>query len=266
MLVEDYIRHFEQVGAAWFDPEYTRDVLVFGDLKQAVGSTVITTWCATNQVIETAIENQIKFIITHENPFYELGTKLKTPLRKATQAKQALLHQHQIAIYRCHDVWDRMPVYGVLDSWAELLALPFEKREVHSFYRRANFTALPVIELAQKLANQIKNHGQNGILVLGPKDKLIQSLTIGTGAITDIFDMAHHYPADAYLLTDDSYQTWIAGQWAIDHQIPILVVSHATSEMAGLENMSVYLNQQFPTINHRYCGRDFDYELIISAD
>ena len=68
MAIRDIIDLLESQGE-WVNRSCTRDRILFGDDQTEI-SKVITCWVATNKVIQYAIEHDIHFIISHENPFY----------------------------------------------------------------------------------------------------------------------------------------------------------------------------------------------------
>lgn len=136
MTIRDIMDLLESQGE-WVNRSCTRDRILFGDDQTEI-SKVITCWVATNKVIQYAIEHDIHFIISHENPFYLASTSLPTLIYKAQKEKEALLKENNITIYRCHDLWDVYPEYGIRDSWANTLDLDFEESHDYSYYRYTN--------------------------------------------------------------------------------------------------------------------------------
>jgi len=53
---------------------------------------------------------------------------------------------------------------------------------------------------------------------------------------------------DALLVTEDGIRFWADGSWAIDRDLPLLVVNHATAEEWGMVSLTAYLRQQFPGV------------------
>ena len=51
---------------------------------------------------------------------------------------------------------------------------------------------------------------------------------------------------DALLVTDDGIRFWADGSWAIDRDLPLLVVNHATAEEWGMRSLAVYLREAVP--------------------
>jgi hypothetical protein len=81
-------------------------------------------------------------------------------------------------------------------------------------------------------------------------------MVVGTGAITHLPTMLE-LGADLLLATDDGLNSWTGGLWAIDLQVPLLVVSHATSELPGMQAMAGHLQQAFPGLPVKYFPVDF---------
>ncbi len=155
-------------------------------------------------------------------------------------------------MYRCHDLWDLYPEYGVRDQWAQLLKLNFEEAVQDSFIRIATDVNMSTLQLAKHITECIEPYFQYGIQIIGSQTKNIKRLGIGTGACTNIFEMCQKQ-VDACLVSDDGIDNWGAVQWAVDHHIPLLVVNHMTSEAAGMRGLKEYLN-------HQITGVEFIYE------
>lgn len=254
MTIRDIIDLLESQGE-WVNRSCTRDRILFGEDQTEI-SKVITCWVATNKVIQYAIEHDIHFIISHENPFYLASTTLPTLIYRAQKEKEALLKENNITIYRCHDLWDVYPKYGIRDSWANTLDLNFEELHDHSYYRYTNDINMTVEECAQHIINRIKLYHQQGIEIIGDKTQIIHRLGIGTGACTDVFEM-YEEGADACLVSDDGVSNWIGVQWAVDHDIPLIVINHMTCEAPGMEPMVEYLSKQFPEVTFTFVANDY---------
>ncbi len=246
MKIKDIISLLEKQGE-WVNRRKTRDHLLFGNMERDIDRMIVC-WVATNDIIQQAILEDCHFIICHENPFYLNSTQMHTSIIEATKEKQHILKKHDISIYRCHDLWDLYPEYGVLDSWAKTLDLPLEKSKQSGFYRYFENINMTTKDLALHIKDCIQEHGEVGIEVIGDLNKTIHTLAIGTGAITDVFEMCD-LNADACLVSDDGINNWIATQWCMDHHIPLIVVNHRTAENAGMMGMKEYLKKIYPDID-----------------
>ena len=87
--------------------------------------------------------------------------------------------------------------------------------------------------------------------VIGDKNKKINRLGIGTGACTDVFQMSEH-GVDACLVSDDGINNWTAVQWAMDNDLPLIVINHMTCEAPGIECLAKYLNEQLQEVSFTY--------------
>lgn len=249
---------------SWVNFDQTRDVVLFGDPQQEI-SNVGVCWVATMSVIQTAIDLGINFIISHENCFYEESTAQRKAIREARFLKMELLKQHGICVYRCHDVWDKMPEYGVSDAWSNIIDLPFEPRNVASFNSFAHFEPLSAQQIASKIANGIQPFGQDSVTLLGNPDQMVTSLAIGTGAATDVFSMIKE-GAECVVVSDDGKNNWVAGQYCVDFKIPMIIVHHPSCENPGIMKMAEYLKSKFPQIQTNYIDSGFEFHTIVSTN
>lgn len=260
MKIQEIISHLEQQGT-WVNWNETRDRILFGDAgKEITGIGVC--WVATNNVIEQAKQKHINFIISHENPFYHSSTSLKTKVYESILRKQELLKNAGITVYRCHDVWDKFPEYGVADQWAKRLVFNFD-RDPSSFLQYASIPKMSVEKLAYHVAESLSIDGENGVHVLGDLKKKINRIAIGTGAATDIFQMLEK-EIDALIVSDDGITNYYEGQYALDNEIPMIVVNHAGCEICGLKAMETYLQKIFPDQSISYLEDDFKIHYIVA--
>ena len=259
MIGQDIINHLNQQGS-WVDFDKTRDIVLFGDPNREI-TKIGVCWVATIPAIESAIQNGVNFIISHENCFYEESTSPRAALLEARKAKMDLLAKHRICVFRCHDVWDRIPEFGVADRWSKAIDLVFESRPVNSYYSYANFKPTPVSDLAKKVAAALKPYGQDSVTVLGDPNQVVSRLAIGTGAITDIFTMIKG-GAQCFVTTDDGINNWIASQYCVDFNLPMIIVHHSISEMPGLAGMLEYLRLNIKDIETLYLPENYHYTAI----
>ena len=103
--------------------------------------------------------------------------------------------------------------------------------------------------------------GQDTVLILGRRDKSIARLVVGTGAITHLPSM-YELGADAILATDDGMNFWDGGLWAVDLDVPLLIVNHCTAEKPGMRAMAAYLKKLFPDVPVEYIDVPFPYTAL----
>ena len=254
--VVDYLNH----QGTWVDFDKTRDIFLLGDPNQEI-TKIGVSWVATLPAIEEAIKLGVNFIISHENYFYEESTSPRKAILDARKEKMDLLMKHQICVFRCHDVWDRMPVFGVADRWSKAIDLPFEARPAASFYSYAHFEPTTVEEIAHKVADGLQPYGQDSVTLLGDPQQIVRSVAIGTGAITDIFTMLKA-DAECLVTSDDGINNWIASQYCVDYHIPMIIVHHSISELPGIHGLFDFLSQNLIGQEIHYLEEGYRYRSI----
>lgn len=237
-------------NAPWVNYNETRDIILCGS-EDMDADRIGVCWVATNKVIDQAIEKGIHFIISHENPFYHMTTGPKKLAHESVKRKLARLNAHDITVYRCHDLWDMIPEVGVADMWAKRLGFDFT-RVTSSYIQHATIPETTVRELAAHVADCLKQDGENGVYVFGDVDKKVSAIGMGTGAATDIFKMLDKQHCDVCIVADDGISNFYQAQYAIDNDLPLIVVNHSCCEIAGIKSMEQYLQNRFPELSVSY--------------
>lgn len=233
----------------------TRDHLLFGDQNQDVHRIGVC-WVATKQVLQEAMEKQIDLIISHENPFYQCSTQMYTAAMLAAEEKKQLLRTYGISVYRCHDVWDCIREFGVVDQWAKRLGFAFEPRKQSDYYVAANIPEMSLGELAQHTADVLQQDHEGGAYTFGDPKKQIHRIVIGTGAITNLYEMLEYQP-DALIVSDDGIHTFDVAQYALDQSLGMVVVNHSACERAGLKAMVPWLQERIQGVDVSYLEDGF---------
>jgi len=255
---EDFLEHCWQVGH-WVNWDKSVDDFMAGD-PQAQVRGIATTWLATNARLREAAGKGLNFVISHEGAFYP--TYAGSELGKRHHAeKRGLVEELGLTLMRCHDTWDRMPEVGIPDAWAAWLGFPTEARPVESFYKVCLVEGRTVEQLAREVLEKVRPLGQDRIEVMGDPEKRVSRMAVGTGAATRLDEMAA-LGADVILATDDGIQTTSSGLWSWDLGIPVLVISHATSELPGMQAMVGYLRKHFPGVPVEYLAGEFPRRII----
>lgn len=261
MKIRELIEHFETIGS-WVNWDKSKDMILHGSTDKEI-TKVGVCWVATKNVIEKAIEKNINFIISHENAFYLASTSPHRLLLKSANEKRKMLDEHDISIYRCHDVWDCIPTYGVADTWAKDIGLDFMPRAVHEYHSYAEVKeGITVLDVAKKVVHATNKYGENGVQIIGNKQKKVRCVACGTGALTDVFKMVKN-GADLCIVSDDGIDNWIAVQWAVDNDVALIIVNHAGCEIGGLKNMVTYLQEKFPYLQSEYLEEGYSIESIV---
>ena len=262
MLVSDLMNHFRQVGT-WVNWDQTADHLLHGDAGQEV-SGIAATWIPTNKVIRQAASKGLNLIVSHEPLFFDRDAPRGhrgTPAGERLMAeKKALLDEAGITVIRCHDVWDRMPEFGIPDAWAAWLGFETAPRPVHSFYNVCLLGLATLGQVAGHILERVRPLGQDWLLLLGDRDRQVGRLVVGTGAITPLAAM-YELNVDAAVLTDDGMTTWEAGYFSADSGFPLIIVNHATAEKPGMMMMARYLKEVYPSLPIEYLDVELPWRL-----
>ena len=263
MVVLEILEHFHKLGT-WVNWDDTCDRILYGNSEMVVKGIAVS-WIATNSAIKKAGEEGLNLFITHEPSFYNFGypkgNLFQDTLegKKLINEKKKLLDEFGITLIRCHDLWDRMPVIGICDAWADFLGFETEKRPIESFYKVCLINNLSLSELSVSILKKIKLLGQDSIKVMGNENKKIKRMVIGTGAIT-VFNEMYKLNPDVILATEDGMHHWDAGLFAIDLNIPFIIVNHAIAEIPGIKALAEYLKNYFNQIPVKYINTFFPYK------
>jgi putative NIF3 family GTP cyclohydrolase 1 type 2 len=130
------------------------------------------------------------------------------------------------------------------------------------YYRVFDVSGKTALQVAQQIAEQTWPFGQEAVALVGPQNKEVTRVSIGTGAITSFFECIDRYKVDLAICTDDGIHYWRDGGYAIDMGIPLIVVNHAVSEEAGIMNLAKFLKRRFPDIPVYHIPQRCMYKLI----
>ena len=242
MKISKIIEHLQH-NTPWVDYEHTRDVVICGNTDTDVEKVAVC-WVATKKVLEKAKEENIHFVITHENFLYAESTSFYKGLLNSRKWKLNFCKENDITVYRCHDGWDQFPIYGVADTLANISGIKFNDRVNNSFYHDADIN-MTVQEIAQHFANGLLPYGCQNVEILGDSKKTIHKLAMGVGAETN-YEIMHRMGGECFVIADDGCCNWIEFQWCLDNDIPLVILHHSSNEIPGIENMANYLNKELP--------------------
>jgi len=258
MRAEDFLEHCRQV-AHWVNWQKTVDAVMAGPPEAEV-SGIAVTWLATNATLRLAAERELNLVIAHEGAFYPTYAATEPGTRHHAE-KRGLIADLGLTLVRCHDTWDRMPEVGIVDTWAAWLGFASEPRPVDSYYRICLVEGRSVAQVARHVLEKVRPLGQRGVEMMGDPAKEVHRMAVGTGAITRLDDMAM-LDCDIILATDDGIHTTSSGLWSLDLGVPVLVVSHATAELPGIQAMVGYVEAHFPGVPVAYLPGEFPRPLL----
>ena len=261
MQAVDLDRHMRSVGH-WVDWSTTVDTFKFGDPNAEVKGIAVA-WMSLQRSLEEASAAGCNLFVTHEPTFYAHRDDDPTVFEhEHARRKRGFLERTGMVVYRCHDVWDRMPEIGIVDSWATGPRARRPPGRGGAILRgTTSGSRLAVSALAEHVARRVRPLGQGCVQVVGDPEKLVSRIAVGTGAITNVVQMAG-LGGDALIVTDDGIRFWQGGSWAVDAGIPLIVVNHATAEEWGMRSLARYLAEQFPRVPVRHLPQGCMYSVL----
>ena len=247
MQAKELQRYLRSLNEGWMDLQATVDTFKAGNPKTEVAGIAVA-WMSTMAALKKALDLGCNVFITHEPTYYNHHDKNKEIFRfESVRKKRRLIENSGITIIRCHDVWDQYPEIGIPTAWGKLLDLG-EPIDGGGYYYVYDGKGRRAEDVARQIAARTSHLGQPGVQLIGPGDKPVHRIVLGTGAITRFFSFLEDLKADLALCSDDGFTYWRDGAFAIDAGIPVVVVNHPVSEDHGMKLLAGHLTQQFPTV------------------
>jgi len=261
MKARELLSYLKSLDTGWVDWDQTVDTFKSGD-QQAEIQGIAVGWMSYTWALQRAVELGCNVFVTHEPTYFDHYDKDERMFTMpGVREKQQFIEQSGLIVLRCHDLWDQMPGIGIPDSWGDLLGLS-GAIDGKGYYRVYNVSGKTALQVAQQVALRTQPFGQGMVQLLGPADKRVTRLGLGTGAITPLLGMIHQFHIDLAICTDDGFTYWRDGAYAIDMGIPVIVVNHAVSEEAGLMNLVQHLRSRFPEIPVHHIPQKCMYQLV----
>ena len=249
MICSDIDAHFRNIGT-WVDWDNTADTFKAGDRASAV-TKIAVGWKASFAALKLAHAHGAELFVSHESICVNAVNRSREP--EVTFALPSELPKFQwlestgMTVYRCHDVWDRVPGTGVRDSWQRGLALGGDVVADEYPLLVTERESLSLRDLADHILGRIASLGQEGLLVTGDPERKVSRIATGTGVTTNPVAM-RELGADVGVITDDYYRRVRMGVHADELDFPTIMVNHGVSEAWGIENLAAHLREAFPEI------------------
>ena len=258
--VEDHLR---SLAGDWQYPEDTVDTFKAGSRESEVHGIAVA-WLPFTWALERAIELNCSLFVTHEPTYYDHhDTRAELFDLSIPRHRRELLEQSGMAVLRCHDLWDRHPEGGITAAWGEDLGLTdlVASGEYARVYR---VDPTPARRFAEHVAAVTARRGQQGLRLIGDADRIVESVCIGTGAISPYLDLVRDFDPDLVICSDDGMDYWRDGAFAVDGGPPIVVVHHGVTEEPGVARLAKELAEAFPQVPVHHIEQDAMYEFIPS--
>jgi predicted TIM-barrel fold metal-dependent hydrolase/putative NIF3 family GTP cyclohydrolase 1 type 2 len=251
---------------------HTVDRVVMGNSQKDIKS-VLVSWMSDLRAIKHAIDGEYDLLITHEPTFWdsdELNHLHKLPADdvklQASLLKKQIIEDSGLVIIRNHDVWDRMPNYGIPWALADFLGFDMEPAVIDSsmYQHRYDINPISLKQLTLNISEKLELLGESQIQVFSAINPLVSKVGIGTGCACSI-EIFKSMGCDVSIVCDDGSSYWRDIQWAVEIQHPVIRISHATSEEPGMFYMKKYMNEHLPELKVDYLPHEKNL-LVVSKD
>lgn len=261
LIAGDVHNYLRSLGADWVDSARTVDTFKAGSPDMPVKGIAVG-WMSYFDSLRRAVELDCNLFITHEPTYYDHRDTDRSVFEFDTaRKKKQFIEEHGLSVIRCHDVWDQFPKLGIPDSWGSFLG--FKNCVLtRNFYRVYELPAVKAIHLARHVAGKIAELGQEDAQLVGPADKVVSRVAIGTGAITPFRFMVKELKADIIIATDDGISYWRDAALAIDMDFPMIVVNHPCSEEIGMKNLATHISQRYPGVPVHHIPQKCMYKIV----
>lgn len=262
MIAIELRDHMKRVGT-WVDWERTCDRFIIGDPEVEVEGIAVA-WQATTEAVSRAMDLGCNLFVTHEPVFYRhMDDDDSVFTAPHARRKLDMIGESGVTIFRCHDVWDRMPEVGIVDSWAAHLGLGgrIAADEFHSVHPSP---APTLMDLARYVVGHTRDLGQDSVEMVGDPAAKVSRAAIGCGAITH-YEAMVNLGADVIIGTDDGMSYWNGGAWALDAGIPLVLVNHCTAEEPGMLSLAAYIRERFPGIRTEFIAQGSMFRTVVGS-
>jgi putative NIF3 family GTP cyclohydrolase 1 type 2 len=239
----------------------TVDTYKSGDPSQEVTG-MVTTFLASYEVIERAIQLGANLIITHEPTYYnhldEVDWLEEDPVYRA---KRKLLDDNRVVVWRFHDYWHRHRPDGILTGMVN--ALNWEDKAIVDEPPIFAVPTTSVRELALSLKIEL---GISVVRVVGDLDMSCTRVGALLGAVSGKWQIGLLLREDVDVLVCGEINEWETSEYVRDavaegRKKALIILGHANSEEPGMRWLVEWLEPKFPgvAITHVPVGDPFHF-------
>lgn len=249
-------------SAPFVDWNKTTDSFKIGDPEREL-HTLATVWKPTFDALREAHSKGAELVVAHESLFVKgwIGGEEELALPSELEKLQ-WLREVGLAVYRCHDVWDRFPEIGIREGWQKQLR--FGGRIIADQFPLLVTEIEPrtVESLARHVLEVIRPLGQTAIQICGDPGAIVSRVATGTGVTPDPMGQ-WNLGADVGIMTDDYFLHCRDGAHAMEQNYPMIFVNHGVTEEWGIEELSRWLAGAFPELNVFHIPQKCPYQTIV---
>jgi putative NIF3 family GTP cyclohydrolase 1 type 2 len=225
----------------------TVDVIKTGDPSQEVTG-IVTTFLASCEVLQKAVNQGANFVITREPIFYnhldETDWLANDPVYRA---KRKLIDDHGLVIWRFHDYWHSHQPDGILTGVAGALNWSSYRDPASRF----GFT-IPATRFDDLTADVAGKLGSRRTLTIGRPDMLCSKIALLVGAPGGKWQI-EALRGDVDVLIAGEINEWETCEYVRDALLQglskgLIVIGHQVSEEAGMAYLVEWLRPRFPDL------------------
>jgi len=223
---------------------------------------IVTTFLASYEVIERAIQLGANLIITHEPTYYnhldDVDWLADDPVYRA---KRRLLDDNNVVVWRFHDYWHRHRPDGILTGMVKVL-----NWEGMGIADEPPIFAVPPTSL-RELALTLKTKlGIDSVRVVGDLEMRCTRVGVLLGKVSGEWQIGLLMREDVDVLVCGEINEWETSEYVRDavaegRKKALLVLGHANSEEPGMRWLAEWLEPKFPevAITHVPVGDPFHF-------
>jgi NIF3 (NGG1p interacting factor 3) len=271
LLAKDVAAHLRGLEAV---AEPSVDRIVIGDPETEVAH-IGTCWLPYWEACRQAVRDGVNLLVVHEPAFYthwDLDEKSpdlfsaspagREAYGKAVRVKRDWIAANKLVIIRCHDVLDKIGGFGIPHALGRLLGFGsgdiLRARPYYNVYRTE---PRPAVVVARTIAAKLAEVRQPGVAFYGDRDRIVDSVGVGTGCYSDPIEFMGLAPA-LFVAIDDVVRTWTQTVFAQDTGHPLVVVNHGATEEAGVRGLSEHLRKTYPERRVIHYAQGCGYEWV----
>jgi len=237
----------------WVDREKTVDKIIDGNPEKELNK-VLVVWRCSMETLDIATRENYDGIIVHEPTYYfhanEAGQLAalpdNSPKKETALIKQRIIRDNDLVVLRLHDTWDSRDDIGVAASWAKSLGL---NNRVHKSmppdcecrYDTAPITARALLNTVKEA---VKGYQIPEPVLFGDPNQVITRVGVGAGCCANL-ETFIEMGCEIAIGCDDGTFYWPNISFAIDRGFPVIRVSHAASEEAGIRALADWISGNF---------------------
>ena len=229
--------------------EDTVDTLKSGIGTQEVTG-IVTTFLASQRVIQRAVELGANLIITHEPTFYnhrdEVDWLAEDPVY---EAKRALIEENEVAIWRFHDYWHMHRPDGILTGMVKELG--WEDRADADNPLIVNIPPASLRDLALSFKEKLTI---STVRVVGNLEMACRRVGLMLGAAGGRPQIMFLRQEDLDVIVCGEVHEWEVVEYVRDgrdqgREMALIMLGHANSEEPGMAWLVEWLRPRFPEVN-----------------